>query len=352
MRIAIVGSVSALVPPLGQAAIERLVYAQAIGLAERGHAILLFAPDGSTIQHKNITFVPVAKTTVLSGEGKEGAPTGVYGASYKLRLEVVNVTHVVDELIARKDQYDIIFNNVRAEAIVWSVANQLHKPLYHIMHLPIFPELEELAIKYETNIISISNAQQAANPTVTFAGTVYNAVDTNEFIFHEKSDDYVLYLGSIGANKNPKDAILAAKEAGVPIHIGGRIKDRAYYEEEILPFIDEKTVVWIGEITPREIIKEYQHAKAFLFPTKWAEPFGLVAIEAMSCGTPVIAYPNGALPEIVKDGVNGYLVNTVSEMAQKIREIGAIDRAVCRKHVEDHFSIEKMIDGLEKILGR
>lgn len=372
MRIALLGSVSAVIPPNGQAAIERLAYCQAMGLAERGHTILLFAPEGSTIQHKNITVVPVAKNTVLSGEGKEGLLVSPYGASYPLRLEVANVTHVIDELIARKDQYDVILNNLRSESIVWSVAFQLQKPLYHIMHLPLFPELEELAKKYGTKIISISTAQQKANPAVSFAGTVYNAVDTSEFLFNQKPDDYVLYLGSIGPNKNPKDALLAAKAAGVPIHIGGRIKDAAYFEKEIKPLIDGVSVIWLGEITPQEIVKEYQFARAFLFPTLWAEPFGLVAIESMSCGTPVIAYPNGALPEIIKDGVNGYIIeesnktNTsyktnrsnliiqktgVEGLAEAILKIGEIDRKACRKYVEDHFSIEKMMDGLERVIA-
>jgi glycosyltransferase involved in cell wall biosynthesis len=352
MRIALLGSVTSVIPPAGQAAIERLVYEQAMGLAERGHKILLFAPTGSSVQHENITLVSVADNVLLSGTGKEGKipEEELYGASYKLRLEVANVARVIDELVKRKDQYDVILNNLRSEAVLWSMASYLKKPLYHIMHLPLFSELSDLATKHAIRLISISDAQRKAYPDLPYAATVYNAVDTNEFTFNVTPDNYVLYLGSIGRNKNPKDAILAAKAAGVPMKIGGRIKDQAYYDTEITPLIDGTLVSWVGELHPQEVVSLYQHAKAFLFPTLWEEPFGLVLIEAMSCGTPVIAYPNGAIPEIVEDGKNGYIAHSVSEMTKKLKIIDLIDRTVCRKTVEEKFSTEKMIDGYEKVL--
>lgn len=353
MRIALLGSVTSVIPPVGQAAIERLVYEQAIGLADRGHEILLFAPAGSTISHRNVTLVPVADKVLLTGEGREGKSPEeeTYGSSYKLRLEVANMARVLDALVDRKNEYDVILNNLRSEAVVWSVASYVNKPVFHVMHLPLFPELSPLAHKHGVHVISISDAQQRTAPDFPYAGTVYNAVDTNDFAFNPTPGDYVLYLGSIGANKNPKDALLAARAAGVPMKIGGRIKDSIYYEKEIAPLVDGKLVTWVGEQHPKDVIALYQQAKAFLFPTLWEEPFGLVVIEAMSCGTPVIAYPHGAIPEIVKDGVNGYLVNSSTEMAQKIALVDQIDRNACRKSVEEKFSIAKMIDGYEKVLS-
>lgn len=353
MRIALLGSVTSVIPPVGQAAIERLVYEQAIGLAQRGHTILLFAPEGSSVQHENITLIPVADKVLLSGTGKEGKipEEELYGASYKLRLEIANIARVLDELVARKNEYDVILNNLRSEAVIWSMASFLNKPLYHIMHLPLFSELSTLAKKHNIRLISISDAQRKAYPDLPYTATVYNAVDTNDFSFHSTPENYVLYLGSIGRNKNPKDAILAAKAAGVPMKIGGRIKDQAYYDTEIKPLIDGVAVTWIGELHPKEVITLYQRAKAFLFPTLWEEPFGLVLIEALSCGTPVIAYPNGAIPEIVEDGKNGYIVHSVTEMTDKLKIIDQINRSVCRKTVEDKFSIDTMIDGYERVLN-
>src|SRR3989344_5302489 len=132
--------------------------------------------------------------------------------------------------------------------------------------------------------------------------------------------------------------------------IGGRIKDTKYYESEIKPLIDGTQIQWVGEKHGDEIVKLYQGAKVFLFPTLWEEPFGLVLIEAMSCGTPVIAYPHGAIPEIVTNGKVGFLVNSVAEMAAKIKEIDTIKREDCRKRVEEFFSIEQMINKYKILL--
>lgn len=352
MRIAILGSISTKIPPVGQAAIERLAYYQAEGLGKKGHQILLFALSGSNINSKNVKVIEVGQDETLSGIGKEGKSKGedLYGSSYKLRLEIVNLAHVIKKLIELKENYDLVLNNLRGEAVLIPLLSFLNKPLYHILHLPIFPQLADLFRKYQTRLISISNAQRKFFKDLNYIGTVYNGVDTSKFAFSPVHKNYLLYLGSIGPNKNPKEAILAAKAAGETILIGGRIKDQAYFNQEIAPLVDENQVQWIGEKHLEEVIKLYQGAKAFLFPTRWQEPFGLVIIEALSCGTPVIAYPNGAVPEIIKDGENGFLVTNVSEMALKIKEIDKIKRLNCRKSVEKQFSIETMVSTYETIL--
>lgn len=352
MNIAILGSVTSIIPPNGQAAIERLAYCQAIGLAKKGHKILLFAPAGSYIAHENIKLIEVANKVMLTGAGKEGKiqEEELFGASYKLRLEIVNLSNVIDQLVAYKDEYDVILNNLRGEAVIFSIASILQKPIYHVMHLPLFPQLNDSVKKHNVSLVSISNAQRKAFPTLNYIKTIYNGVDTDEFSFSPEHKNYLLYLGSIGKNKNPKDAILAAKQAGEVLLIGGRIKDEVYFKEEISPLVDGRQIQWVGEKHPKEVVALYQKAKAFLFPTLWEEPFGLVLIESMSCGTPIIAYPNGAIPEIVEDGVNGYLVKNVSEMSEKIKEVEKIDRAKCRKTVEEKFDIEQMVDAYETLL--
>ena len=350
MRIAILGSVSTIIPPQGQAAIERLAYQQAVGLAERGNEILLFCLQGSQVVHPNVRMITVGSGEARSGQGNETNYEALYGTSYKLRLEIVNLAQVLANLITLKDQYDVILNNLRGEAILLPIARELNKTFFHVLHLPVFPELAELFKAYKTQLISISNAQQKANPDLNYAGTVYNAVDTNEFTYSPTHQNYVLYLGSIGKNKNPRDAILAAQQAGEKMLIGGRIKDTKYYESEIKPLIDGTQIQWVGEKHGDEIVKLYQGAKVFLFPTLWEEPFGLVLIEAMSCGTPVIAYPHGAIPEIVTNGKDGFLVNSVAEMAAKIKEIDTIKREDCRKYVEENFALEKMIVAYEVLL--
>lgn len=354
MRIAILGSVVTKIPPTGQAAIESLVYYQALGLGNRGHKVTLFAPFGSEIPSPNVEVVESGGGGTLTGIGKgaeeEKMMIEKIGSSYKLRLEIANLGILLGKFIDRKNDFDIVLNNLRGEAVISPIASYFQKPLFHVMHLPLFDELIELFKKFGTKLISISNAQRKAYPDANYVATVYNGVDTSLYTFNGNSSDYFLYLGSIGRNKNPKEAILACKMAGVPMIIGGRIKDVEYYEKEILPLIDGKQIRWVGELSRDEIIDLYQNAKGFLFPTLWEEPFGLVLIEAGSCGTPVIAYPNGAIPEIIEEGKNGYMVLNKNEMSEKIKMIGSIKREDCRKIVEEKFSIGKMIDSYEKVL--
>ena len=350
MRIEIIGSTTSIIPPTGQAAIERLAYYQALGLAKKGHKILLFALEGSSVPQENVRIIEVGKKETLWGRGDEPKTVEKFGVAYKVRLRLANLANALSKLIDLKSDYDIILNNLPDEAPLLPIANLLGKPFYHVIHLPLFPELSELFRKYNTKLISISNAQRKSFPDLNYIATVYNGVDTNKFTFSPTNDDYLLYLGSIGKNKNPKEAILVALETGQKLLIGGRIKDEIYYKEEILPLIDGKQIQWVGEIDEKGVIGLFQKAKAFLFPTLWEEPFGLVMIEAMACGTPVVAFNHGAIPEVVVDGLTGYVVDNHSRMVEAVKKIDRIDRLACRKHVEKHFTVEKMVDSYEQCL--
>lgn len=353
MRIAVIGSVLTVIPPDGQASVERLAYYQAEGFGKRGHQVTLYAPHGSISTLKNVTTVDVGlpmKATPPGAEGKN--PEEVYGGAYTTRARFSNDANLLSHLIAHQTEFDVILNNSFDEAPVFATHPDVHTPMFHIMHVPIIPQVAEIFRERKTRLIPISDAQKKAFPDLNYEKTVYNCVDTNEFAFSGSKGTYLLYLGSIGRNKNPKDAILAAKETGNELRIGGKLKDRAYYEKEIAPLVDGKQIVWTGELHPKEVVALYQGAKAFLFPTLWEEPFGLVVIEAMSCGTPVIAYPNGGLPEIIQNGVNGFLVKDRAEMDQKILLLDTIDRNLCRKSVLERFSVDQMVDGYLGVLAQ
>jgi len=347
MRIAIIGSVLTVIPPEGQASVERLAYYQAEGFGKRGHQVTLYAPHGSISTLPNVTTIDIGLEMKAIKNPEE-----VYGGAYTTRARFANDARLLEHLVAHQDEFDVVLNNSFDEAPLFASHPDLHVPMYHIMHVPIIPQAAEIFRIHKTRLIPISDAQKNAVPDLNYAKTVYNCVDTREFAFSAAAGTYLLYLGSIGKNKNPKDAILAAKETGNELRIGGKLKDRAYYEQEIAPLVDEKQIVWTGELHAKEVIALYQGAKAFLFPTMWEEPFGLVVIEAMSCGTPVIAYPNGGLPEIVQDGVNGYLVKDRQEMDQKIQLLDKIDRKACRQSVIDRFSVDKMVDGYLEVLSQ
>ena len=348
MRIAIIGSLATPVPPPGQGSVERLAAAQATGLSRRGHSVTLFAPAGSV--------VPSGVTVIELGESNSWRlpdgrrPEEVYGAAFGLRQQMVNFTKLLALLRARQGEFEVVLNNCFNETPLLESIEALSVPILHIMHVPIIPQAAEIFLRRKTRLVPISDAQKRAFPELNYTATVYNGVDPAEFAFSPGQGRYLLYLGSIGRNKNPKDALLAARATGEKLMLGGRIKDYNYYEKEIKPLVDGEQIQWVGEIGAREVVNLYQKAKAFLFHTLWEEPFGLVAIEALSCGTPVIAYPHGGIPEIVKDGVNGYLVKDLAQMIEKISQVATIDRAACRRSVEEKFTLDYMVAKYEQVL--
>jgi glycosyltransferase involved in cell wall biosynthesis len=214
----------------------------------------------------------------------------------------------MEEIIRREGKFDIIFNHARGGYIFLPLTHFLKTPVISIFHLPLFEEIADfLALFKKPNLITISNSQRKNFPKINYLATVYNGVDLKEFPFSEKPKDYFIFMAAIGEHKNPKDAILAAKKSGEKLILAGGKAREPYFSKEIKPRLDGKIIKYVGEVSGKERTTLLRNAKALLFPIRWQEPFGLVMIEAMACGTPVIAYPNGAVPEIVKDGETGYL---------------------------------------------
>lgn len=350
MRIAILGSVALPVPPPAQGGTEWIAYFQAKGLSKYGHKVILFAAHGSKTGDYELIEVGKGDTVAGSALNKEKSDLNIE-SSRALRRENIYLGEVIEQLIKRKDDYDIILNNMRGEAVLLPIAKMLNKPLVNVMHLPLFPELAEAFKTYNTNIITISNAQRKGFDNLNYLATVNNCVDTDKFTFNGKPDDYMLMMGTIGRHKNQVGAINVAKETGMKLVLAGKIRDQDYFEE-LKKDIDGTQIRWVGEMAFEEKLKLYQNAKVFIFPILWEEPFGLVMIEAMACGVPVVAYNNGAISEVVVSGVNGFVVESGSEkdMITAVNNIAVINRTDCRKYVEEHFTVEKMVSDYEKAL--
>ena len=371
MRIAILGSVALPVPPPFQGGTEWIAYYQAVGLSNKGHDVILFAAKGSAQNFRDSAVrnatprdaggkgkvIEVGGGDVIAGSAKAQKFDPQYTeASRKLRLEMVYLSQVSQKLIENKDSYDIILNNMRGEGVFLPIAKFLNKPFVTVMHLNLFPELAQLFLEFNTNIITISNAQRKDFPNLNYLATVYNCVDLDKYSFNptpkglsESPQDYLLMVGTIGRHKNQGEAIAVAKELGLKLVLAGKIRDQDYFEE-LKKDIDGEQIKWVGEIGFEEKVKLYQNAKAFIFPILWEEPFGLVMIEAMSCGTPVVAFNRGAVSEVVKSGLTGYVVDNHSQMVEAVRKIDSISRADCRKHVEENFTVGKMVDEYESAL--
>lgn len=224
--------------------------------------------------------------------------------------------------------------------------------------------------------VSISNSQRESVIDLNFVGTVYHGIDTGLYDFVSEAGDHMVHFGRIMADKGTDVAIEVAKQAGIPITVATSTvranRSQGFFEEKIAPQIDGVTVKEVGFLEGNAKSAYIGSGRAFLFPLAWDEPFGLVMIEAMACGTPVIAYNRGSVSEIVRDGVTGFIIDPPEDHPQQaahrakrgtwtiktpgkaglleaISRIGEIDRAACREHVESHFSLDSMTDGYVKI---
>ncbi len=216
------------------------------------------------------------------------------------------------------------------------------------------PKILPVYKKYNSTgyYVSISNSDRS--PELDYTATVYNGVNDNEFIFRPGSEDYLLFFGRIHPEKGVYESIQIGKKSKRKLIISGLIQDQEYFDLKVKPFIDDNDIVYVGNSGPDERNKLLGGAFALLHPISFEEPFGLSVVEAMFCGTPVIAFNRGAMPELILDGKTGFLVNTIEEALEAVNNIKMINRKYCREWAISKFSRQKMIEGYlevyEKIL--
>ncbi len=337
MRIAIIAPPFLEVPPKGQGGTEVVVCELTEELVRRGHDVTLFGCGNGTTSANYVKVFDTAVNDIeLDPETME--------SSRKLRLEMTYFGDVATRLLDM-EPFDIVFNHTRGEVAMAPTTRFYPNPIISTFHLPILPEIiAVLQRNPKAFAIAISEHQKQHADLENFVGVCYNGVDLKKFPFNESPDDYLFWIGTIGHHKNTGAAVQAAKLAGRRLIMAGKIRDNDYFETEVKPHIDDEQIKYLGQIPFAEKIPYFEKAAGLLFPTLWDEPFGLVAIEALACGTPVIAYPNGALPEIIEDGKNGYLVTSPETMAEAINKLDQIKRADCRTTVEQKFSLSAMTD--------
>lgn len=344
-RIAIIAPPFTVVPPIGHGGTERIVYQMVEGFVKRGYAVTLFGAGECRTSAK---FVQIFSQTITGRK----MDTTYMEASRLLRLEMLYLSSVMEEIVKRQDEFDAVYNHARGGYLFLPLQKFLKIPVFTIFHLPIFEELGKFLASFKKpNIVAISNNQRESVPEVNFLATVYNGADLAEFEFSSESKDYFLFMGAIGEHKNPKAAILAAKATDSKLILAGGKAREPYFSQEIKPLIDGEQIKYVGEVAGKERIDLLKNAKALLFPTVWPEPFGLVMIEAMACGTPVIGFRNASAPEVVENGKTGFVVDcSVEGLVEGMKNIHKINRTDCRALVENKFSTEKMLDGYEALL--
>ncbi len=334
MRIAIVAPLIEAVPPPLYGGTERVVSVLTEELVRRGHDVTLFASGDSQTAAKLFACCP--RGLRLDPEARD----------------TVAYTMVqLGEAYGQASDFDLIHNHI--DYLAFAFARLSQTPTITTTHGRMdLAEVRRLYMIFpEQPLVSISDSQRNPLPGVNWTRTVYNGIDLDHFHYEATGGDYLVFLGRISPEKRPDRAIELARDVGMRLIVAAKVDpaDQAYYEHAIMPLLRSSSLIeYIGEVNEQEKNKLLGGAFAYLFPIDWPEPFGLTMVEAMATGTPVVAYRAGSVPEVILDGVTGFICDSFTDMAAAIPRAGSLDRASCRAHVEQFFSAGAMADGYEQ----
>ena len=334
LRIAQVAPLFEAVPPPRYGGTERIVSHLTEELVRRGHAVTLYAAADSQTRAR---LVPCAPKALRLDPPRDPM------LLHFLELETV---------YAAAAEYDVV--HAHTDYLTLPFARSAATPTLLTLHgrldlaglAPLFARYPDVAL------VSISESQRVPlGDGVSWAGTAYHGIPVDAYPFSPDPGDYLAFVGRVSPEKGLDLAIRVAEAVGLPLRIGAKVDpaDQAYFENDIRPLLGSRWVDFIGEVDEATKAELLAHARALVFPIDWPEPFGLVMLEAMACGTPVIARPCGAVPEVVIDGVTGYLGDTLDDLVKATRAVDQLDRAACRAHVERRFSVERMADRYEAL---
>ena len=333
LRIGMLAPAWLAVPPTGYGGIERVVSVLTEGLVAAGHEVTLFAAAGSRTSARLVT--PLESPPPLGD-----------------LASMMDDLHHCTAAFLRADEFDIVHDHTGMGPALAAVLNG-PTPVIHTLHGPWTESSRRLLslVDDRVHLVAISGAQRTTNPHLRYAGTVHNGIDLAAHPFHPIKEDFLVFVGRISAEKRPEIAVEVAREAGLPLVMvikQSEPAEQAYFEEFVAPLLGDDVVV-IDQ--PRHEVKVdlMGRARALVFPIDWPEPFGLVMTEAMACGTPVITRPLGAAPEIVTDGITGFLCSTQSEMVDAVAAAAELRPKDCRSRVEKLFSAEAMVAGYEAV---
>jgi glycosyltransferase involved in cell wall biosynthesis len=335
MRIAQVAPLWERVPPPAYGGIELVVSLLTDELVRRGHEVTLFASGDS---------LSLAKIESVHPRALRLDPTVKEHPIY----EMLQLSHVYEQA----GNFDIIHSHMGCSALAY--AKLVKTPTVHTLH-GVFTSDNEKAYTHARHqpYVSISNAQREPRLGLNCVSTVYNGIDVDSYKFYAQPQEppYLAFLGRLSPEKGPHLAIEIAKRTGWRLKMAGKIDvvDREFYEQELAPQIDGKQIEYLGEANHVQKNTLMGNAAATLFPITWREPFGLVMVESMASGTPVIGMQLGSAPEVIAHGKTGFLCDTVDECVAALARIETIDRAACRQHVQNKFSVQKMADGYEAV---
>jgi glycosyltransferase involved in cell wall biosynthesis len=327
MRIAQIAPLAESVPPKLYGGTERVVHWLTEELVALGHEVTLFASGDSRTSAKLVPVIPQALRLGRS------------------RLDPIAAQALLLEAVARRRaQFDVLHFHIDwLQLPLFSRTSARFLTTFH-GRLDL-PGLKAITAQFpDSACVSISNNQREPLSDLRWMGTIYHGLPQNYLHASMRPGHYLAFLGRLTAEKGPEDAIRIAKAAGMQLRIAAKIPrgEQRYFNERLKPLIDGDQIQLVGEVDDRAKQHFLSQATALLFPIDWPEPFGLVMIEAMACGTPVIAYRRGSVPEVVDDGLTGFVVEDESEAIKAIGKLDQLDRAVVRKQFEERFTAERM----------
>jgi glycosyltransferase involved in cell wall biosynthesis len=258
------------------------------------------------------------------------------------------------QVFARAAEFDLIHNH--SDYFAFPFLAGTRTPVITTMHGRCdLPELHELLRAFpEANLVSISDAQRSCFPEGNWVGTVYHGIPLEQYRFDPGGGEGLLFLGRISPEKRPHVAIDVAVAAGIPLTIAARLDpvDEPFFEAEVRPRLEHPLVRFVGQVDDAEKVRLLGSSRALILPIDWPEPFGLVIIEAMACGTPVVTRPVGSTPELVVPGVTGFLEEEFDGLVEAVGRAARLDRAACRRHAEARFGVEAMAGAYERLYRR
>lgn len=325
MKIAILAPIAWRTPPEKYGPWEQVASNIAEGMVDRGVDVTLFATGNS---HTSGKLEYVSETA--------------YAEDNSLDPKVWECLHI-SNVMERASEFDIIHNNFDFLPLTYS--RLIDTPMVTTIHGFSSQQILPVYKKYNDNnhYVSISNSDRSSQ--LDYIATVYNGIDSKDFTFNKIPKNYLLFFGRIHPHKGTYESIQIAKKANMKLIISGLIQDEDYFNEKIKPYINDDDIIYIGNSGPKERDKLLGEATALLHPISFDEPFGLSVAESMFCGTPVIAFNRGSMPELIEDNKTGCLVNSIDEAVDAIYRINSIDREYCQQWAISNFSLEKMTEG-------
>jgi glycosyltransferase involved in cell wall biosynthesis len=334
------------IPPVGYGGTERVVHTLTEELIRRGHEVTLFASGDSRTSAR---LVPTCEQALWRGE-----------TAYSDFAPLLSVT--LSKALREVDNFDVVHSHL--DHFGFALTRQTSTPIVSTLHGRLDrPEHEPLYREFaDVPLVSISYAQRTPVAWANFVATVHHGIDLEQFTFNPLPDRYLAYLGRVSPDKGLDTAIRVARRAGLPLRVSARMPlpvrsdlnspvDWEYWEHAVQPLLGSDVEI-VGEVAGAQKDAFLRNAAALLFPIRWPEPFGLVMVEALACGTPVLALRGGSVPEVVRDRVTGFICDTEDELVMAVGRLGGLDRWTCRREAEQRFSPAAMARAYERVYER